>query len=267
MKPKTSAAIVAGVVSLAAAAGITYAIVQPASQKAVVSPSVGPSPAAQEAPTAPRPVANPPIVAQAPNTTRSASDSTVQTGSATPDQPAETSTAPTRNVEFCGVSMAIVKDPNSPLNVRSAPSTGSNLVGSLENGTWVNVATEKDGWFQISSPISGWIAKNRTENDCNKRVERINFSTNGGTLTISDRFVGTGNHKYVIPLQKGQRLTITRSTGPLPYMTAPDGSYVLDGPSDTRPSWSGQLDKTGEYTVQLDSNYRGYEYSFLVEVE
>lgn len=271
MQSKTSTAIVAGVVSLAAAAGITYAIVQPTSQKPVVPPSTSPSPAVQ-APAEPRTAPNAPPVAQAPNTTRAvpnttAPNRTAQSGSSTTATPSETRTAPSRKVEFCGVSMAIVQDPNSPLNVRSAPSADAQVVGNLTNGTWVNVAAEKDGWLQISSPLNGWIAKNRTDNDCNKKVERIDFSANGGTLTISDRFVGSGNHKYVMPLQKGQRVTITRSAGPLPYLAAPDGSYVLDGPSDTRPSWSGQLEQTGDYTVQLDSNYRGYEYSFLVEVE
>ena len=42
----------------------------------------------------------------------------------------------------------------------------NNLVGILENGTPLPVITEKNGWFQISSPVQGWISKNRTKTVC-----------------------------------------------------------------------------------------------------
>lgn len=61
----------------------------------------------------------------------------------------------------------IVNDPQSPLNVRSLPDLKSNPVGTLNNGTPVTSVTEKDGWIQISEPVKGWIAKNRTQRVCN----------------------------------------------------------------------------------------------------
>ncbi|MGC1393127.1 MAG: serine/threonine protein kinase [Coleofasciculaceae cyanobacterium] len=61
----------------------------------------------------------------------------------------------------------IVNDPQSPLNVRSLPDLKSDAVGTLNNGTPVTFVAEKDGWIQISSPIPGWIAKNRTRRVCN----------------------------------------------------------------------------------------------------
>jgi len=61
----------------------------------------------------------------------------------------------------------VVSDPEPPLNVRSAPDdTLNNVVGTLENDTPLTVITEQKGWLQISSPVQGWISKNRTKNTC-----------------------------------------------------------------------------------------------------
>lgn len=61
----------------------------------------------------------------------------------------------------------VVSDPDSPLNVRSIPDTNlGQVVGTLENGTRISVVTEKNGWLQISSPVPGWISKNRTKTVC-----------------------------------------------------------------------------------------------------
>jgi serine/threonine protein kinase len=61
----------------------------------------------------------------------------------------------------------VVFDPNSPLNVRAMPDIKfGKVVGTLKNGTPLSVITEQNGWFQISSPVQGWIAKNRTKVVC-----------------------------------------------------------------------------------------------------
>jgi len=163
--------------------------------------------------------------------------------------------------------MVQVNDPESPLNVRSAPGTVSTqVVGTLTNGTYVSVEAEKEGWLQVSNPVQGWISANRTKKGCNEKVERIQLNA-GQTLQIGDRFVGTGSHRYVIAAKQGQKLTVTRTEGPFPFITGPDGKLLVDGTDENRPQWSGQLPAAGEYTIQLDSNYKGYSYDFSVEMQ
>jgi hypothetical protein len=41
----------------------------------------------------------------------------------------------------------------------------------------------------------------------------------------------------------------------------------LRGLDDRPTSWSGELAMTGDYTLELDSNYKGYKYSFSVQVK
>ena len=62
----------------------------------------------------------------------------------------------------CKITQAVVSDPNPPLNVRSSPQVrDSEIVGKLNNNTFVSVAEEQNGWLRITDP-PGWIAKNRT---------------------------------------------------------------------------------------------------------
>lgn len=61
----------------------------------------------------------------------------------------------------------VVSDPQSPLNVRSTPNANlGNIVGKLDNDTIVTIINEQNGWVQISSPVQGWIYKNRTKTVC-----------------------------------------------------------------------------------------------------
>jgi hypothetical protein len=165
--------------------------------------------------------------------------------------------------------MALVNDPKPPLNVRSTPTTdGENVVGQLKNNTLVTVADDQNGWLQIKSPLKGWIFKAQTVNSCNEKVERLSLSADGATLPIADRFVGTGSHRYVFPATKGQTLTITHDRGPFPMLIAPDGTVLLAHEKDEkRTDWSGTIEQTGDYTLQLESNFRGYRYGFSMQVK
>jgi hypothetical protein len=165
--------------------------------------------------------------------------------------------------------MALVNDPNPPLNVRSAPTTeGENVVGQLKNNTLVTVAADQDGWLRIKSPLKGWISKSQTTHSCNQKAERLSLSADASTQQIADRFVGTGTHRYVFPASKGQTLTITHDRGPFPMIIAPDGTILLGHEKDDkRSSWSEPLEQTGDYTLQLESNFRGYRYAFSVQVK
>lgn len=180
--------------------------------------------------------------------------------------PSSDATEATRTVEKCEISMVRVKDPNPPLNVRSSPNTdsSSNIVGQLQNGTYVSVEEEQSGWFRINEP-TGWIAKSRTESNCNLKVERVELGRGQTSATIADRFVGTGSHEYRLNLAKGQQITVTSSKGVIPWVVAPDRKFLNEGGNES--AWTGEVPTTGNYTLMLDSNYKGYAYSFTIKVQ
>lgn len=190
---------------------------------------------------------------------------TQSTGTPSP-VPGSPETEATRTVEKCKVSMARVNDPNPPLNVRSSPSTESpnNIVGQLKNGAFVSVVEEQPDWFRISEP-AGWIARARTESNCNLKVERIQFGQGQTSMKIADRFIGTGSHEYRLNLAKGQRITLNSSAGLLPSIVTPDQKYL--NAQEKSLSWTVELPTTGDYTLMMESNYKGYAYSFTVKVQ
>jgi hypothetical protein len=162
--------------------------------------------------------------------------------------------------------MAIVHDSDPPLNVRSGPTIESSKVGQLQNGTYVTVMDEQNGWFQISDPVRGWLAKSRTKSGCSEKVERVSFGKGQVSMAIADQFVGTGYHQYLLNAGKGQTMTIRVQDGPMPFVQAPNGS-VIEPYDDGKTEWSKSLLASGDYTLQLDSNYKGYTYSFVVEIK
>lgn len=165
--------------------------------------------------------------------------------------------------------MVVVNDPESPLNVRSSPTTATNnVVGQLKNGAIVTVTNEANGWFEITEPLKGWISKQRTKHGCNQKVERVRFDSNGASVTIADQFIGTGSHRYILTASKGQTMTVTGKTGPFPFVIGPGGKPLVGGtPGDeNRTRWTEQLPQSGEYAIELDSNFRGYEYAFTVTI-
>ena len=66
----------------------------------------------------------------------------------------------------CDYTHRLVSDPNPPINVRAGAGTNQAIVGTLNNGTKVTVSQEQQGWLQITEPIAGWIAANRTKPIC-----------------------------------------------------------------------------------------------------
>ncbi|MBW4496020.1 MAG: SH3 domain-containing protein [Oscillatoria princeps RMCB-10] len=174
--------------------------------------------------------------------------------------------------ELCKVTMVKIADPNPPTNVRSSPEVKpNNIVGKVENGKLVPVKTEKNGWFEISEP-AGWISKKVTESGCNQKRLRISFAPNSSSVIISDRFIGTGSHEYLLKANQGQTLTVTANKGSLPFIFAPgdkNRKQDLGGGGDYsgKKSWTGKLPATGDYLLNLDSNFKGYDYSFTVEVK
>ncbi len=52
----------------------------------------------------------------------------------------------------------VLQDPSSSLNVRSGPSTGYSVVGSLSHGSIVKILESKDNWYKIScNGITGYV--------------------------------------------------------------------------------------------------------------
>ncbi|MEG4275723.1 MULTISPECIES: SH3 domain-containing protein [unclassified Microcoleus] len=167
----------------------------------------------------------------------------------------------------CKISMAVVSDPNPPLNVRSIPQVrGSQIVGKLKNNTFVSVAEEQNGWLRITDP-PGWIAKNRTESICSNVTQQINFLPGGDEAIVKGRIIGGGSHYYRIRARKGQTMTVRNRKDVFPQIITPRGKLLAGDPyQGNETEWSGKVPVTGNYTLQLDSNFRGYEYEFSVKL-
>ncbi|MEG4851372.1 SH3 domain-containing protein [Microcoleus sp. B5-D4] len=167
----------------------------------------------------------------------------------------------------CKISMAVVSDPNPPLNVRSIPQVrGSQIVGKLKNNTFVSVAEEQNGWLRITDP-PGWIAKNRTESSCSNVNQQINFRPGGDEAIVKGRIIGGGSHSYRIRARKGQTMTVRNRKDVFPQIITPRGQLLAGEPyQGNETEWTGKVPVTGNYTLQLDSNFRGYEYEFSVQV-
>ncbi|MBD2325554.1 SH3 domain-containing protein [Alkalinema sp. FACHB-956] len=273
-----SALVAAGLTGVAAVTVGTLALVQPkpesspmatptalpsavsGNQDAAQPPTVSVSPSPSLGTVSPSPTAsdnNQPVMGSDVPTDTNGSQS-VDPSSATP----------TRQVESCKVTMAKVSDPNPPSNLRSQPSTasGSTIVSQLKNGTFLTVVEEKDDWFRISTPAKGWIAKSVVQSGCNEKTERVTFAQGSIRATLGDQFIGTGSHIYRVQLSQGQTLTITRQKGPLPAVRDPKGKFLV-GMDDRQASWTQKLALSGDYQIVLDSNYKGYQYRFQVEVQ
>jgi Bacterial SH3 domain len=266
MAPKTPILIVAGLSGLAAVTGVTSAVIQSQSPQLQPTAEVTLPVAASPTPKVTIKPTTAPIVPQ------SAATTVVPDPTAPPAKSSESlpPVAPeaVRDVESCKITMVRVDDPDPPLNVRSVPGAegSSTVVGQVKNGTYVTVVAEKDNWFQITTPVKGWIAKANTESTCNQKVERVTFAGGGTSANIADRFIGTGTHKYHFVLAKGQTLTVKSSQGPLPAIISPEGKFIT-GMNDDQSVWSSKLTTTGDYTLEMDSNFKGYKYAFTVDVK
>ncbi|NEQ39655.1 MAG: SH3 domain-containing protein [Okeania sp. SIO3I5] len=170
----------------------------------------------------------------------------------------------------CKINMAIVDDPDAPLNVRSSPEVKKgNIVGQLNNNTFVSVANEQSGWLEITNPVTGWVAKNRTRSSCAKVDQTITFSPKGDTAIVRGQIIGTGSHNYRVRMIQGQTLIIKNLGDVFPAIISPDGQVMATASNvEGRESeWTGIIPVSGVYTLQLDSNFRGFEYEFLVLIE
>ena len=91
------------------------------------------------------------------------------------------------------------------LNVRSGPSTSGNIVGTLTNGTQVNIISEVNGWYQIEYSDAGWVDAARADvlyyldpsNFINDERQRFQFldlarTSDASADLLNDYLVGKG---------------------------------------------------------------------------
>lgn len=298
MSLKPSQLIIAGLAGFGTALGIALATIQPQNSpqpEAVNPPQIEPtapipnpsiSPVSTSNPpeesTADRVLRTSPIPKQEPIVTRPApspaipKEEPVVTTPAPSPTPAATAkgepvvvTAPETG---CQIRMARIDDPNPPINVRSVPEAtdDKSIVGQLKNNTFVSVAEEEKGWLRITDPIPGWIAKNKTQSSCSQVTERIRFSPGGTEAIVKGRMIGGGSHRYLLNAGQGQTLIVTnhQQQKVFPTILTPDGKVLAGHPYEDsqRMEWTGQLPTTGDYTFEFDSNYKGFEYEFSIEV-
>ncbi|MDP8934018.1 MAG: SH3 domain-containing protein [Cyanobacteriota bacterium] len=168
----------------------------------------------------------------------------------------------------CKITQAVVSDRNPPLNVRSIPQVrGSQIVGKLKNNTFVSVAEEQNGWLRITDPVSGWVAKRRTESSCSNLNQQINFLPGGDEAIVKGRIIGGGTHSYIIRAAKGQTMTVRNRKDVFPQIITPGGKLLGgDAYQGHETKWTGKVPVTGNYTLELGSNFRGYEYEFSVKL-
>lgn len=211
------------------------------------------------------------------NISKSAGGS-VGTKAATGSSNNATASANIEPPQFCELNQARVSDPDPPLNVRNEPNVETSLViGTVDNGRFLRVKDEKNGWLQVTyqsseAEVSGWVAKNRTETTCNYKKQQINFPEGRGSVQISDRHIGGGSHEYVFNASEGQTLTVTVKKGALPFIHPPnDPNHQQDlsggGHYTPKKNVTVELPATGDYLLMFDSNARGYDYDILVELQ
>ncbi len=249
MSFKANQWIIAGVAGLTTAVGVAYATI-----------SNRPSPA----PTAP--IDN--FSAEPQTPTPPVSVAPANPSSPTVSTPSEVVIKPP--VTGCRISMAVVDDPDPPLNIRSTPEVvNGNIVGQLENNTFVSVVEEQKGWFKISNPVEGWIAGNRTRSSCANVEQSINFLPSGNSAMIQGEIVGGGSHRYTLNAKAGQKLTVESRRQVFPRIVTPEGKLLTQdlNTNGDQKEWTGELATTGKYTFELDSNFRGFEYEFWVQIQ
>ncbi|MDF0551662.1 SH3 domain-containing protein [Kamptonema sp. UHCC 0994] len=275
MSFKPSQFIIAALAGVATALGVTIATIQ--SQSSFTDSKLPPQPS--NSPLLSSPVPNPQagINPVSPTIANNPESPAVDTPASPKPQPIVLSPRVTPKPQpivvsppdsGCKIGMALVIDPNPPLNVRDRPQVSeSKIVGTLSNNTFVSVADEQNGWLRITDPISGWIAKNRTKSSCQNVNQRISFPAGGSEAIVQGQIIGGGSHSYLINATKGQTITLTNHQQVLPLILTPNGKVLADNSDlEGKTKWTGKVPVTGDYTLQLDSNFKGYKYDFSIEL-
>ncbi|MFO0708412.1 MAG: SH3 domain-containing protein [Sandaracinus sp.] len=74
-----------------------------------------------------------------------------------------TTTAPTAPRGPCRF---VVDDPAPPLRIRASSSSRSDVVGTLDNGTAIELVERHGRWARIASPVAGWVWTENLREQC-----------------------------------------------------------------------------------------------------
>ena len=94
---------------------------------------------------------------------------------------------------------------NGSLNVRSEPNKNCSIIGSLHSGDVVTYDSDKDGWLHITSPQTGYIAREFTELDPKNSNTTQNDSGNIDTSVIGAGGLAYLSTKEVASRDKGRK--------------------------------------------------------------
>ena len=97
-----------------------------------------------------------------------------------------------------------VKDPNSPLNVRSGPGTNFEAVRELINGTALTVVGTDGDWLRINEPVEGYVFASLTSS-----LYRVFVADNNPPLNV--RSAPGSNFEIVGQLDNNTALTVVDS--------------------------------------------------------
>ena len=146
---------------------------------------------------------------------------------------------------------------------------------ALHQGQWQEVLDQVNGfpdirfWREKLTPVVKAAIEqqgSKAENYDHK-TEQITLPADNQPATIAGRFQGPGSHRYLLSGVQGQSLTIeTGGLGPLPSITAPNGTSLNQGTSATKTRWIGKLPASGTYTLKLKSDVQPYDYAFSVQL-
>ena len=97
--------------------------------------------------------------------------------------------------------------------------------------------------------------------------QQINFLPGGDEAIVKGRIIGGGSHSYKIRAAKNQTMIVRNRKGVFPLILTQNGkSLTGDNYTGNETEWTGKIPVTGNYTFELDSNFRGFEYEFYVRV-
>ncbi|MGL5647656.1 MAG: SH3 domain-containing protein [Clostridium sp.] len=162
-----------------------------------------------------------------------------------------------------GIGTGTVDFKNGPYTyVMSENSWNGNVVGSLNNGTSVNILAKKGGWYKIEYKNStAWILGNRldTSLNCNQKVLSEGYINNGSVGYTAIQSGPSWNDDYIGDLNNGTKVEVVsnyngwteinykNSTAWVPSYRIQDSNIVGIG--------TGKVDfKNGPYTYVMSEN-------------
>jgi hypothetical protein len=149
--------------------------------------------------------------------------------------------------------------------------TDNNQVTTLKNGTFISVVGEENDWFEIDQPVQGWVSKKRTKSSCSDVSKRIQFPKNGISAIVKGEIVGGGRHQYILRAAAGQTMVVEKlnADSVFPTIITPKGQVLAGDPytDGDRTLWSGKLPFSGDYYLDMNSNFKGFKYDFFVEIQ